>query len=98
MPWVPERAAEVLTLRSLPSVKFDVQVEKPPDSKLSAKITSDTIEGGVGVRALGEVGLRVGGGFVLDTGVAVGEEAGRPVVVDAAVDVEAAVGGNGVDV
>ena len=101
MPWVPERAAEVLTLRSLPSVKFDVQVEKPPDSKLSAKIKSDTIEGGVGVRALGEVGLEVvgdGGGFVLDTGVAVGEEAGRPVAVDAAVDVEAAVSGSGVDV
>ena len=91
----------MLTLRSLPSVRFDCQVEKLPDSKLSAKITSAKIEGGVGVRALGEVGLEVvgeGGGFVLDTGVAVDEEAGRPVAVDAAVDVEDAVGGNRVDV
>src|SRR6185503_661735 len=46
----PVNAAAALTLRSLPSVESDVQVEKLPASKLSAKIWSEEIGGTIGVR------------------------------------------------
>src|SRR3989304_898881 len=50
MPWLPARAAAALTLRSLLSIEFDVQVDRLPDSKLSAKIWSEEIGGATGVR------------------------------------------------
>ena len=50
MPWLPARAAAALTLRSPLSIEFDVQVERLPGSKPSAKIWSEEIGGAIGVR------------------------------------------------
>ena len=71
MPLLPINAAAPLTLRSPPSVVFDDQAEKLPDSKLSAKIRSD--EAGVEVRvAVGPgVDVRVAVGAGPDVGVRV---------------------------
>src|SRR5215216_2127558 len=41
MPWLPASAAAALTLRSPLSIESDVQAERLPDSKLSAKILSE---------------------------------------------------------
>jgi hypothetical protein len=76
-------------------VELPVQAEKLPDSKLSAEIVSDAMDGGVGVRTLTGVGVALaegaafavadGGILVPDTRVAVGEIAATPVDVEVAV-------------
>ena len=61
-PWLPTRADEALALKSPPSLIFEVQAERLPDSKPSAKITSDTLDVFVGVGVFEGVGVFVGVG------------------------------------
>ncbi len=70
MPSVSARAAAALTLRSPLSFVFDVQAERSPASKPSAKISSGTngVFVGVGV----SVGVGEGPGVAVSVGVAVG--------------------------
>ena len=60
IPFVPDCAAAVLTLRSLPSVVADDHAEKEPDSKPSAKMRSplDELTVTVGARPSPEAGCR----------------------------------------
>ena len=62
IPFAPISAADVLTPRSPPSFVIEVQPEKLPDSKLSAKIKSESGE---------EVGVFAGVGVFVKVGVEV---------------------------
>src|SRR5688500_5954697 len=76
MPWLPTRAAVPLTLRSPWSIRLADQAEKLPDSKPSAKITSDTagvfVTVGVGVWVGVLVGVGEGPGVLVWVGVRLG--------------------------
>src|SRR6185503_20749360 len=88
MPWLPVSAAEALTLRSPRSMVLEVQAEKLPDSKLSAKIRSDPLGVLVGVDAFVGVGVAV----AVCVGVLVGVGEGPAVFVEVAVGVGVLVG------
>ena len=60
MPWLPTRAAALLTLRSPRSMLLDVQADRLPASKPSAKIRSDEPGVFVAVDVAVLVGVLVG--------------------------------------
>ena len=85
IPWLPVSAAEALTLKSPRSMVLDVQAEKLPDSKPSAKIGSDPLGVLVGVDVGPAVFVGVGVKVGVDVLVGVGE--GPAVFVEVAVGV-----------
>ena len=87
MPWLPISAAVLLTLRSPASIVLDVQAEKLPDSKPSAKIWSDPLGVLVGVDVGPAVFVGVGVAVAVGVGVLVGVGEGPAVFVPVAVGV-----------
>ena len=85
-PWLPTSAAAALTLRSPTSVALNVQADKLPDSKPSAKIRSGTVLVAVGVRV--NVGVDEGP----TVGVSVGVDEGSSVGVSLGMGVSLGVG------
>ena len=101
MPWLPAKAAAALMLRSPLSIESDVQVEKLPDSKLSAKIWSGAIGSTLGVCTTVEIDVLVDVAAPSGVWVAVAADVGRVevgvrlivgVAIGADVDVLVAVG------
>lgn len=89
-PWLPTSAAEGLILKSPLSVTAADHVEREPDSKLSAKITSAEVVA-VGVLVTVEVGVRVAVGVNVLVAVGVGEAVSVRVFVAVGLGVEVAV-------
>src|SRR5687767_8446896 len=93
-PLLPDKAAAVATLSSLPSIILDDHAEKVPDSKLSAKIRSEAVGGtfGVPVAVAMEALVAVAGTTDVCMPMAVGVRGRVAVMIGAGMDVRVAVG------
>src|SRR5215217_2696966 len=101
IPCVPTSAAALLTLRSPPSVTEVDQIDRLPDSKLSAKIKSGSgvfvgvdvnVAVGVLVAVIVGVTVGVGVGVFVNNGVLVGVDVNIAVGVNVAAGVPVVVG------